>query len=221
MRFADFRNRFLERTASVSDDDWDRWDDHPMFHRAPRLSAHHVDECVVLPNRDAGLSLLESSARVAEVGTQYGRFAELILQETEPSNLVLFDISFDLFDATLGEHPALKAGLERGDVELVLGDSAETLSNYPDEYFDWIYIDGDHRYAGVCRDARVAKDKVKRDGVLIFNDYTHWSPIEIESYGVPRAVNELCIHDGWKLKYLALDANLGYQDVALVRIDAS
>ena len=54
--------------------------------------------------------------------------------------------------------------------------------------------------------------------MLVFNDYTIWSPLEAMAYGVPAAVHELALIDGWKFVFLALDPQ-GYCDVALRRID--
>jgi len=80
-----------------------------------------------------------------------------------------------------------------------------------------VYIDADHSYAGVKRDIAVAKEKVKPDGMLVFNDYTLWSPLELMEYGVVHAVNELCLNEDWELMYFAFQRHM-YCDVALKRI---
>lgn len=63
----------------------------------------------------------------------------------------------------------------------------------------------------------VAVDKIKRDGILIFNDYTVWSMLEMTDYGVVPVVNEMLASGGWEMLYLALQP-LMYCDVALRRI---
>jgi len=90
------------------------------------------------------------------------------------------------------------------------------LASFPDEHFDWIYVDGDHSYDGVTRDIRVARTKVKQGGLLIFNDFTLWSPVECIDYGVPHAVCELSAQHGFEFVYSALHPHL-YNDVALRR----
>jgi hypothetical protein len=92
------------------------------------------------------------------------------------------------------------------------------LENFPDNYFDWIYIDADHSYEGVKKDINKSKTKVKRDGLLVFNDYTPWSVAELIPYGVPKAVNEFCIANNWEIIYFALDSYFGYHDVAIRRM---
>jgi len=96
----------------------------------------------------------------------------------------------------------------------------QLLAQFPNGFFDWIYVDADHRYEAVARDATVAARKLKPGGTLVFNDYTMWSPIEGIPYGVPQVVHELCLADGWEFVYLALDPQ-GYFDVAIRRIESA
>jgi len=88
------------------------------------------------------------------------------------------------------------------------------LAKYPDKSFDLIYIDGDHSYEGVKKDAEIAKDKVVDNGVLVFNDYLAFSAWEGAVYGVMRAVNELIVKDDWVVTGFALNHWMHY-DVAL------
>ena len=61
------------------------------------------------------------------------------------------------------------------------------LSGFPDAHFDWIYVDADHSYEGVLRDANAAATKVKPGGFLVFNDFAHADPF-LGTYGVQPAV---------------------------------
>jgi hypothetical protein len=90
------------------------------------------------------------------------------------------------------------------------------MSALPGGRFDWIYIDGDHSFEGVLRDIEQAKRLIKPDGLLIFDDYTLYSPLERVQYGVMRAVNDLCLYDNFKMVMFALSP-LGYHNVALRR----
>ncbi len=94
----------------------------------------------------------------------------------------------------------------------------KALESFPDAYFDWINIDAQHTYEGVKRDINAARRKVKADGLLVFNDYTMWSYVEMQPYGVVAAVNELCLEDNWTITYLALPDHM-YCDVAFRRIN--
>jgi predicted O-methyltransferase YrrM len=96
------------------------------------------------------------------------------------------------------------------------GDSVATLDAFPEGTFDWIYIDAQHTYEGVARDIVAARRAVKPGGLLVFNDYTPWSYVEMQPYGVVAAVNELCLDHGWEMVYLALPSHM-YCDVAVRR----
>jgi predicted O-methyltransferase YrrM len=152
---------------------------------------------------------------VAEVGVGEGVNAFRILDGSRPRELNLVDKDF----SHLHRH-RFEAGLRDGTVRLHERDSATALASFPDEYFDWIYIDADHSYDGIRRDIEQAKRKVKHDGLLVFNDYLLFSHKEFVSYGVVAAVNELCVTDGWELRYFALAPHM-YCDVAIGRIGGS
>lgn len=181
-------------------------------HLAPRLTQKQVENCSLLANREAILQKMEKGGVVAEVGVQTGRFSRCILDICSPSKLHLIDL--DLVTHSIKEkfHQEISSGI----VELHQGDSSSWLASFPDGYFDFIYIDGDHTYEGVKKDTEVAKFKVKEDGFLIFNDYTYWSPCECMEYGVIQAVNELCLQENWQMVYFAL-ADYMYCDAAIKR----
>lgn len=181
-----------------------------LFPALPPLPPDRFDGCVLLSERAEILKRLPRGGVCAEVGTQEGHFAEKILDIVRPEHLHLFDID----DAPLRARQTDL--LSRPGVELHLGDSSTALARFPDDHFDWIYIDGDHSYDGVKRDIRVARTKVKPGGLLIFNDFTLWSPTECIDYGVPHAVCELSLSDGFCFVYFALHPHL-YNDVALRR----
>lgn len=62
---------------------------------APILPQDALNECLLYPHRDALLDTLPKSGIVAEVGTQYGHWAEMILDVSSPKELHLFDLDFD------------------------------------------------------------------------------------------------------------------------------
>jgi hypothetical protein len=170
-----------------------------------------VAGCRVFANRHRAIESLPKGGVVGEVGTQTGHFANHIFTVAQPGKLHLFDLSMEWFDTTLLVEP-----IRRGSVEIHLGDSSTELGKFPPEHFDWLYIDGDHSYVGVKKDIAQAVRRVKRDGLLVFNDYTTWSPLEACNYGVLKAVNELVNSGEWEFVYLALHP-WGYHDAALRR----
>lgn len=174
---------------------------------APALAASSLNNCKVFPDRRSLLESFLSGGIVAEVGTQYGYWASAILSKIAPKELHLFDLRFHLLRDDVKKDPR---------VRLHAGDSSRNLASCEDEYFDWIYIDGDHSYRGIKKDIQQAVKKVKPDGLLVFNDYTCWSPMEAIPYGTVTAVNELINSDGWEMVAIALTSH-GYWDVALKR----
>jgi cephalosporin hydroxylase len=49
--------------------------------------------------------------------------------------------------------------------------AAEAAAEFADEYFDWIYIDGNHQYEFVLLDLESYYPKVKAGGFLVGDDY--------------------------------------------------
>ncbi len=102
----------------------------------------------------------------------------------------------------------------RKEVQIEVGQSYECLSRFPHASFDMIYIDADHRFEWVRRDAAAAVQKVKSDGTLIFNDYVMSNHITNESYGIVPVVNDLVVNGGWRVVALALHPAM-FCDIAI------
>jgi predicted O-methyltransferase YrrM len=96
------------------------------------------------------------------------------------------------------------------------GQSWDMLARWPDDHFDLIYIDAAHDYDSVKKDAEVAVRKIKRDGILVFNDYILWPGQLAKPYGVIQAVNDLVVNHGWHVAGFALARRL-FCDIAIVR----
>jgi Methyltransferase domain len=183
-----------------------------LITQAPELLDEHLDHCAVVANRTALIGHLPRGGVVAEVGTLHGEFSRVILGVASPSKLHLIDHVIQPGVRELADDPR-----HGGVVQIHDGDSARILGSFDDGYFDWIYVDAQHEYAGVKRDIAAARRKVKPEGFLVFNDYTVWSHVEMQPYGVVAAVNELCHDDHWEFAYLALPPHM-YCDVAVRRM---
>ncbi len=67
--------------------------------------------------------------------------------------------------------------------------SEKAAAQFEDDFFDWVYVDGNHLYEFVKRDLEVYLPKVKRGGLVICDDYMEGIG-EWWAGGVKRAVDE-------------------------------
>jgi hypothetical protein len=70
-------------------------------------------------------------------------------------------------------------------VKLVQDYNFNVINNYPDQYFDFIYIDASHDYESVKRDIQISLPKIKNGGLIGGHDY------EPTWKGVIKAVDEI------------------------------
>jgi hypothetical protein len=181
-----------------------------IFGHIPGVPSDTVRSAKLFAHRYEAISSLPNGGAIAEVGTRTGEFAKFMLDSLSPQSLHLFDLNFDMLKRS---EPDL-ANERR--VQLHLGDSSSCMSRLPDEFFNIIYIDGDHTENGVDRDTKAATRKLKKDGFLVFNDYTIWSPVEMMYYGIVPVVNRLLKSGEWSVLYFALHHTM-YCDIALRR----
>jgi predicted O-methyltransferase YrrM len=107
-----------------------------------------------------------------------------------------------------------------GVVQVHHGDSVAVLDAMSPGSLDWVYIDGDHTYEGVARDLAAARRVVAPGGLILLNDYTFLSPLELTKYGIMEAVHEFCLEHDYEFVGFGLQPT-GYHDVALRRVEAS
>ncbi|MGH9430724.1 MAG: class I SAM-dependent methyltransferase [Terriglobia bacterium] len=61
--------------------------------------------------------------------------------------------------------------ISAGAVKIHRSPSAQVASQFPDGYFDWVYVDGNHQYEFVLRDLELYYPKVKSGGFITGDDY--------------------------------------------------
>ncbi len=167
-----------------------------------------VRDCRFCSTRLAMLDLLPRNGRVAELGTFRGEFAREILARNAPSELHVIDLDYSQFDQAVRADPRVKCHQ---------GLTDQKIGKFPDEYFEWIYIDAGHGYADVLGDARASAGKLKPGGYLVFNDFAHIDP-SLGRYGVHRAVVDFALEKRWPLRLFAFHGYALY-DVALQKPD--
>ena len=69
--------------------------------------------------------------------------------------------------------------------------SLNASKSFPDEYFDFVYLDADHTYAAVKADLEAWWRKVKKGGILAGHDYFKRFANGV-TFGVIEAVDEFC-----------------------------
>src|SRR5262249_41566620 len=97
------------------------------------------------------------------------------------------------------------AEIECGQVVINRGLSWEELEKFPDEYFDWVYLDSSHSYEIATRELEISRLKVKPYGLIGGHAYTTGNINRHLKYGVIQAVNEFCLRYDWEMIYLTHD----------------
>ena len=175
----------------------------------PGLSSEHIGNGTIFHSRQALASgLLSEGCIGVELGTQGGHWARFLADELIPQELHVVDIDLSQLEHDFSND---------SNIQLWETESQTFLERREMSYFDFIYIDASHWYPNVKIDTELSASRVKIGGLLIFNDYTTWSPIECEPYGVLRAVNELLFDGGFCIDGLGLHPG-GYHDIAVRRI---
>jgi Methyltransferase domain len=199
----------------------------------PELGQGDVENARLFSGRQNLLKYFVEELRggtVAEVGVMYGDFSEFILHTIEPGLFVAVDMfkmhsipviwakpSVARFQGMTHREFYEKRFSGRGkQLRCEEGESSEILSRYPDCTFDMIYIDAAHDYESVQRDAELSKQKVKPEGILIFNDYIKYSHYDDCYYGVIPVVNDLVVNQGFEVAGFALHWDM-YCDIAIRR----
>ena len=124
----------------------------------------------------------------AEIGVWQGGFSRRILQLRKPRELHLIDpwqfvpslperMYGGSFAKSQCDMDAIMASVidrfaDSEAVKVHRTTSLEAAKIFPDGYFDWVYIDGDHSYDAVLADLNAWFPKVKPGGKIVLDDYT-------------------------------------------------
>jgi hypothetical protein len=167
----------------------------------------------IFETRNDLIQILQKNMIICEIGVFKGEFSQKLLLETQPKELHLID----LFEGVMPsgdkdgnnviyadleiEYKKLCDKYENNDiVKIHKGQSLINLNNFSDNYFDMIYIDGDHSYEGVLKDLEISFHKVKSNGYICGHDYSsHKFPQVVE------AVNYFINKNNYKIKYITKD----------------
>lgn len=134
------------------------------------------------------LQIIAKEKVCLEIGSLYGR-----------STLCMADVakqvySVDTHKASGSGDMQLKGGYTSltnflhniegySNIVVCVGSSLDIVPNFVDDFFDLVFIDGDHGYKSVVDDLTVSWPKLKIGGIMSFHDYNAWA-------GVTQAVDE-------------------------------
>ena len=112
------------------------------------------------------LELFDKKMVCLEIGVKKGSHACQMYNVLNPSELHLVDI-VDKRE----KNPELKNLTSRDNVNFLVEDSKKCHSLFPNEFFDFIYIDGNHKYEEVLSDLENWVPKVKNGGWITGHDF--------------------------------------------------
>ena len=131
------------------------------------------------------LSLVPENCTFVEIGVFKGDFARDIIKIAKPGELYLVDIwegGFGSGDKDGNNHlhitdmesvylQLFHQAKNKQNVHVVRAKSVSFLVSCPDDYFDCIYIDGDHTANAVYEDLKNSYRVIKNGGLLMGHDY--------------------------------------------------
>lgn len=132
----------------------------------------------------------------AELGVHKGRLTRVILEVTQPAKLHLVDMWYLLgeeWEWGGGDRSTLAGflgvvrdnaeDLYTGRISIHVGNDLEIIPTFPDNYFDWVYIDTLHSYEHVSAELRLLTTKVRPGGIVAGDDYG-------QDWGIPQAIDD-------------------------------
>jgi hypothetical protein len=145
-------------------------------------------------------NILGYTGNGAEIGVQEGAFASVIRSEWK-GHLFLIDCwesqhegYYDSANHLPHEHFYEKVKSLFGHdekTEIVKAYSPQAANDFPDGFFDWVYIDANHSYDACLADIRGWYPKVRRGGMLCGHDFVD-ADFFYGKFGVKSAVNKFC-----------------------------
>lgn len=143
------------------------------------------------------LEIIPKHCNFLEIGVFAGDFAKEILEKAQPSHLYLVDIwqgTYGSGDKDGNNHYEIEnmeetyLGLYQkykyhNNVDVIRSPSVAFLKSCENNFFDAVYIDGDHTPQAVYNDLIYSYHKTKNGGIIMGHDYDH---------GVKEAVSAFC-----------------------------
>lgn len=160
------------------------------------------------------LKLVPPNSKMVEIGVFRGEFSREIIQIANPAELFLVDIwlgSYGSGDKDGNNHLNIDNMEEvylnlyhqtksKNNIHVIRAGSIPFLKSCEDNYFDVIYVDGDHTAKAVYEDLVWSYKKIKQGGLLMGHDFHYKIGGE-----VAYAVNKFCNEYRQTIEYVADD----------------
>lgn len=138
-------------------------------------------KCVALRDRKKLISRMPPQSICAEIGVKAGVFSRTILEHSDPKELHLIDpweeghtwAHRNIPQREWDKMHTKMCRWEKEDprIKVHRGLSSEVLSSFPDNYFDWVYVDANHKFDYVTEDLELSHNKVKKMGFVLGHDF--------------------------------------------------
>jgi len=138
----------------------------------------------------------------AEIGVQEGKFSQILSNTWNGEQLHLIDSwkhfqddkYIDISNVNNFEHEKLYQKVvaqfsNNPKIKINRTESLKAAGEYPNNYFDWIFLDANHSYESCSADLKAWYPKIKRNGIFSGHDFINKHD-RFGLFGVERAVRE-------------------------------
>ena len=162
---------------------------------------------------------------VCEIGIYKGKFSQKIQKISRPKEHHMIDCWAPLCDPS-GEvvisqkeqdkffrfvSTSFKKLVKKKKCIIYKEYSRKIVSKFPDFFFDWVFVDGSHKYEDALEDLTLYYPKVKMNGFICGHDYLNKTGKQLGPFGVIEAVTKFLSKNlNLKLDYLTSEKSPSY-----------
>lgn len=180
------------------------------------LEEKHLENCKIVSDKIVLLEKMPKHGVCAEIGTAHGGLTSKILEIMKPKKIHLVDLwgkrnySERHYNEDAFNYVNKRFEKEIGSnlVEINRGFSHEELVKFPEEYFDWVYIDTDHSHETTVKELEAVRTKMKKDGIISGHDFIQGEWNSGIRYGVVEAITDFCVKYDFELIYLTMETHM-------------
>jgi len=220
--FPDLNQKYLNKIIHFCD-----FEDTNKLTKMNNYIKQHLDVIHIFDTRKEMLKFYSKqlvSPIIAEIGIFKGDFLQFLYENCDASKINAIDLfqgitqsgnedgNFVIHYDMNKSYNELKEKYKDTIVTLHKSDSSTFLNTLNDNYYDIIYIDGDHSYNGVKKDLIASYNKIKNNGYIMGHDYEMNMKKANHHYdfGTKQAVDEFCVNYNQKILAKAYDGCVSF-----------